>query len=240
MNAVSIKQFANPKPPAQAGGSFQLPWITLALLLFCLPLSLSADLFQLGYADRSLILEGQLWRLITGHLCHTSLSHLGWDLLAFVIAAGYLELNSRSALLASLCVGVVSIDALLLSPWSAVNSYAGLSGLLFAPLVLCLFIFARKQQALNGWLPMLICLAKLIWEQFSQQALLSQSPWPPYPAAHLAGALGGMIYLGFALINPGFNLMMTPPLPRRYKSRTSLRQGFYQLCVVKRQEKADT
>ena len=182
-------------PPATAGGTLRLPLITLALLLCSLPLSLSADLFQLSYFDRSLIHEGQLWRLITGHLCHTSISHLSWDLLAFAIAAGYLELQSRRVLLAALLAGLTILDMLLLSPWAEVTRYAGLSGLLFAPLVISLFIFARKQPSLNGWLPMLICLGKLIWEQFSQHTLLSQSPWPPYPAAHIAGFLAGVLIL---------------------------------------------
>ncbi|WP_299203568.1 rhombosortase [uncultured Amphritea sp.] len=194
INLTQLSSIFRP-PPASAGGTFQLPLVTLAILLLSVPLSVSADLFQLGYFDRSLIEQGQLWRLITGHLCHTSPSHLKWDLLAFAVAAGYLELNSRRVLLASLLTGVISVDALLLSSWAGISSYAGLSGLLFAPLLISLVIFARKQPYLTGWLPLLICMAKLIWEQFSLQALLSQSPWPPYPAAHLAGSFGGLLCL---------------------------------------------
>lgn len=187
------------RPPASAGGILQLPLVTLAIVLLSVPLSVSPELFQLGYFDRSLIEQGQVWRLITGHLSHTSLNHLGWDLVAFAVAAGYLELNSRRALLVSLITGVISVDALLLSPWAEISSYAGLSGLLFAPLLISLVIFARKQPSLIGWLPLLLCMAKLIWEQFSQQALLSQSPWPPYPAAHLAGAIGGILISKIAM-----------------------------------------
>ncbi|MBR9866501.1 MAG: rhombosortase [Oceanospirillales bacterium] len=194
MNAIRINARDNRlTPPATAGGIRRLPLITLSILLLSLPLSLSAELFQLGYFDRTMIEQGQWWRLISGHLCHTSVSHLSWDLLAFLVAAGYLELHSRSVLLGSLLTGLIILDALLLSPWSGVHSYAGLSGLLFAPLVISLYLFAKKQHALSGWLPMLICLGKLIWEQLSQQALLSQSPWPPYPAAHIAGALAGLL-----------------------------------------------
>ncbi len=180
-------------PPASAGGSAQLPLVTLTILLLSLPFSLSGALFQLGCFDRTLIQQGQFWRLITGHLCHTSLSHLGWDLLAFVVAAGYLELKTRKTLLASLLFGIICVDALLLSPFADISRYAGLSGLLFAPLLISLVIFARQQTSLTGWIPLLLCIVKLIWEQFSQQALLSNSPWPPYPAAHLAGALGAVL-----------------------------------------------
>lgn len=186
-------------PPASAGGVTSLPVITLCIGLLSLPFSLSAELFQLGYFDQRLIGEGQLWRLITGQISHTSLSHLGWDILAFTLAAGYLERHSKRLLLLSLLGGLITVNGLLLSPWSGVASYAGLSGVLFAPLFVSLLIFARKQPSLNGWLPMLICMSKLIWEQFSGQALLSQSPWPPYPAAHLVGALAGVSVVAFGL-----------------------------------------
>ncbi|WP_428033883.1 rhombosortase [Amphritea sp.] len=201
------------RPPASAGGILKLPLVTLAIVLLSIPLSVSPELFQFSYFDRSLIEQGQVWRLITGHLSHTSPSHLGWDLLAFVIAAGYLELSSRRVMLTSLLTGMISVDVLLLSPWSGVSSYAGLSGLLFSPLLISLLIFARRQASLNGWLPLLLCMAKLIWEQFSQQALLSQSPWPPYPAAHLAGAIGGVLIIKNALqlSRSGYNAKTAQP-----------------------------
>lgn len=186
-------------PPASAGGFISMPVITFSIILLALPFSLTPELFRLGYFNQTLIGEGQLWRLISGHLSHTSPSHLGWDLLAFALAAGYLERHSKQLLFLSLLGGLITVNGLLLSPWSGVASYAGLSGILFAPLFISLLIFARKQPSLNGWLPMLICMGKVIWEQFSGQALLSQSPWPPYPAAHLAGILAGISVVAFSL-----------------------------------------
>lgn len=195
MNQRLAKIFNRKEPPVSAGGTFSWPWITLAVILLSLPFSLTPSLFKLGYFDQQLIQQGQLWRLLTGHISHTSLSHLQWDLLAFAIAAGYLELHSRRLLLAALLTGLILLDTHLLSPLASISQYAGLSGILFAPLLISLVIFARKQPAINSWLPLLICLTKLIWEQFSQQALLSQSPWPAYPFAHLLGALAGLIVL---------------------------------------------
>ncbi|WP_417222943.1 rhombosortase [Amphritea sp.] len=198
-----LTQILKPQePPVNAGGAFNGPWITLIIILLSLPLSLVPSFFELGYFDQQLIQQGQLWRLLTGHLSHTSLSHLQWDLLAFAIAAGYLELHSRRLLLATLLTGLIMLDTHLLSPAAGISQYAGLSGLLFAPLLISLVIFARKQSAINGWLPLLICLGKLIWEQFSQQALLSQSAWPAYPIAHLLGALAGLMVLIAVLLYP--------------------------------------
>ena len=188
------------QPPANAGGVCCIPVITLSIIFLAFPFSLSTELFRLAYFDQRLISEGELWRLVSGHLSHTSTSHLSWDILAFALAAGYLERHSKRLLLLSLLGGLIAVNGLLLSPWSGVGSYAGLSGILFAPLFLSLLIFARKQPSLNGWLPMLICIGKVIWEQFSGQALLSQSPWPPYPAAHLAGLVGGISVMIFVVL----------------------------------------
>ncbi|GGK67539.1 hypothetical protein GCM10007941_17030 [Amphritea balenae] len=165
-------------------------------------LSQSPELFQLSYFDRELISEGQFWRLVSGHFSHTSLSHLGWDLLAFSLAAGYLERHSRKLLFISLAAAIVTVDALLLSDWAMITRYAGLSGILFSPLIFSLVIFALKQPSATGWLPLAICLIKLIWEQFSQVTLFSQSPWPAYPAAHLAGTVGALVCLAILISFP--------------------------------------
>lgn len=172
-----------------------LPWLTVVMASLAIGFSLSDNLFVQGYFDRQQIYSGQFWRLITGHVTHTSVSHLSWDLLAFCLTAGYLEFHSRKQLIMSLAAGLIAVDLLLLSSWASIEAYAGLSGLLFAPLVPALFIFARKQGGYSGWLPLAVCFMKLIWEQFSQQALFSQSNWPPYPAAHLAGFIGGVVIM---------------------------------------------
>ncbi|MDO6563160.1 rhombosortase [Amphritea sp. 1_MG-2023] len=182
------------EPPVNAGGACR-PWVTLTIILLSLPFSLAPPLFELGYFDQALIQQGQFWRLLTGHLSHTSLSHLQWDLLAFALAAGYLERHSRTLLLLSLLAAITLLDLHLLSNGATIQRYAGLSGILFAPLIISLVLFAQQQSSINGWLPLLICLSKLVWELGSQQALLSQSPWPAYPLAHLIGALAGFIIL---------------------------------------------
>ena len=185
--------FMSQKPRLPVGS--HLPWLTTVIACLATAFSLSDFLFVQGYFNKQLIHSGEIWRLLTGHITHTSLSHLSWDLLAFFVAASYLEYHNRKLLVISLAAGLIAVDLLLLSPWASIQSYAGLSGLLFAPLVPALFIFARKQADYSGWLPLGICLIKLIWELCSQQALFSQSNWPPYPAAHLAGFLGGVLVI---------------------------------------------
>lgn len=172
---------------------YKFPWFTLLVSLLCLPFSLSATGFALGCFDWQLIQSGEYWRLITGHLSHTGAGHLFWDLLAYSLASAYIECRNRSwAVIATVC-GILSVDLLLLSPLASVNQYAGLSGMLFAPLCLALTIFGLKHKGLVGWLPLLLCIGKVIWEQFSQTAFLSDSNWPVYTAAHLVGIAGGCL-----------------------------------------------
>lgn len=181
--------------PAQAGGAWGLPWISLSIALLSLPLSLSVTGFNFGYFDLQLIQSGQFWRLLSGHLSHTSPSHLLWDLIAFLLATAYLEYHSRSLALLTIIAGVSGVDLLLISDIASINSYAGLSGMLFAPLTVSLILFGINSGSTTGWLPLLICAGKIVWETFSGSALLSDSLWPPYPPAHIAGIAAGLTSL---------------------------------------------
>lgn len=186
-----IPRNRKPTLPALAGRF----WLTLSLALTALSLSLTELAFYNSYFDRQLIWQGQYWRLLSGHFTHTSLSHMGWDLIAFTLAVGYVEQRSRTLALICLTAGTLSVNLLLLSPVAEVGRYAGLSGMLFAPLTIALVHFAVTRGTPEAWLPALICLIKLVMEQVSGTALLSQSPWPPYTAAHIAGTAGGLALL---------------------------------------------
>ena len=41
--------------------------------------------------DRTAVGQGEVWRLLTGHLLHYTPRHLGWDLLAFLLLGGWCE-----------------------------------------------------------------------------------------------------------------------------------------------------
>ncbi|WP_432473596.1 rhombosortase [Amphritea sp. HPY] len=179
-------------PPAPAGGKkLPLPWFSILIALLTLPLSLSDSGFNFAYFDTQLINAGQYWRLFSGHLSHISPSHLLWDLIAFLLASCYLEYHNRRLAVLSVSAGICSVNLLLISDIASINSYAGLSGLLFAPLTISLIMFGIRSRSATGWLPLLICTVKVIGESISGVSLLSDSLWPPYPPAHLAGILGG-------------------------------------------------
>jgi len=170
-----------------------VPWVTMAITLFSVMLSLMPNALDLLCFDTLAIGQGEWWRLITGHLVHSSFDHLWWDALAFFCVGCYLELTSPKWLLIALLAGFVTVNGLLLSPWSSLLYYCGLSGVLFAPLTLALWIHWQGNKGLLAVAPMLVCVVKVIWECSQQSALLVSSGWPAYPQAHLAGVVGGLL-----------------------------------------------
>jgi len=73
----------------------RIPWLTVTTA--SLPALLAgASLGGFGVADaaqydRAALLRGEVWRLVTGHFVHWSLSHLVWDVLAFLILGAICE-----------------------------------------------------------------------------------------------------------------------------------------------------
>jgi len=171
----------------------RVPWFTLVITLCAVLLSLATDTLMMFCFDRVAIEHGEWWRLITGHLVHSSFDHLWWDVLAFFCVGWYLEVKSLKLLLIALLSGFVMVNGLLLSAWSPLLYYCGLSGLLFAPLTLALWLHWQRNKGLFGVIPLLICLGKVIWECSQQSTLLVSSGWPAYPQSHLAGIVGGLL-----------------------------------------------
>jgi len=170
-----------------------VPWFTMTITLCSVLLSLTPDVLMDFCFDSEAIEQGEWWRLITGHLVHSSFDHLWWDALAFLCVGCYLEVKSLKLLLIALLSGFVTVNGLLLSPWSPLLYYCGLSGLLFAPLTLALWMHWQCKKGLLAILPMLVCIVKVVWECSQQSTLLVTSGWPAYPQAHLAGIVGGVL-----------------------------------------------
>lgn len=163
--------------------------------VICILLLTKGDLLALCFDLHAINHQGEWWRLITGHLVHSSSSHLFWDLCAFTGVSWYLERHAPTLLLPSWLAGIAAVNLLLMSPLSELSYYCGLSGLLFAPLLIALFQFQKQVGGLTGYLPLLVTGAKLSWELFSSQHFLVQSDWAPYPEAHLAGLAGGLLMM---------------------------------------------
>jgi rhomboid family GlyGly-CTERM serine protease len=148
------------------------------------------------YARQGLA-EGQLWRLLSGHLVHSDPAHLGWDLGALVLLGWAFEPLLRERFWSLLGVAALVIDAGLWFGLPGLARYCGLSGLLNALLAAGLWRLWR-QHGRHPLVPAiaLLSLLKPLWELSAGQALFTSTLWPSLPEAHLLGLAAG---LGYAL-----------------------------------------
>ena len=145
--------------------------------------------------DRNAILSGEVWRLVTGHLAHLSLSHLFLNLagLIFIWVLFNKHLHPKQWLLVMLAGGFgISLGLLILHP--GLRWYVGLSGVLHTLFVLgCLLDI--QQQRKDAWFLLILVMIKLLWEQLKGPLPGSEnmSGGPVVVDAHLFGAIMGFI-----------------------------------------------
>ena len=189
----------------------RLPLVTIAITALTAALSLLAPLTEPGSGSLfwRLALDseapGEVWRWASGHLLHTSPTHLLWNLLALAVLGALVEHHSRRLLLASLAAGAGTV-----SLWFFVQNgftyYVGWSGVLNTLLVTALFsqyappdgdVEAPDRRAHNTLLGgiAVAALLKNIAEFESGMSLTAVGPWPAAPGAHLAGFAGGVALL---------------------------------------------
>ena len=108
-----------------------LPWLSLTLA------GLVAALFAaFGPAptawvyDRFAIVDGEWWRLLSGHWVHSDGSHLIWNLAALLALGWIIETRSRYALIVGLLGGSIGVDLVLWLWLPEVTRYCGMSGVL--------------------------------------------------------------------------------------------------------------
>ncbi len=173
------------------------PWLALGFGLLVLGFGLSSASFAEALLfNRPEIQQGQLWRLWTAHILHFGWSHLGWNLLVFIMAAGWIERLSRRALLGLILLSppIISVGLLISCPSLAI--YAGLSGMDTA-LIAFLGIISLRQEANRTGLVLLgILLMKIGAEFVSESSLFAGFSDPSIrsvPLSHLFGMLAGIL-----------------------------------------------
>lgn len=171
-------------------------WPVLLLGTLALIASLSAGngAPALRY-ERSLVLAGDWWRILTGQVVHLGLSHLvlnlaGLALIGWVFGPG-VRAAQWLAVLAASWVGIAA-GFLLLEPQLA--WYVGLSGLLHG-LLLGAAVLDHGLDRRVRWVLVIGTLAKLAWEQWAGALPLTAEAagGPVIVAAHLYGGLGGLL-----------------------------------------------
>lgn len=172
------------------------------------------------YFDIDGVLKGQWWRLVSGHFVHSDLQHLLWNSVAFLVLGGMLEKSGAWALPVTLLAGIGFVDLLLVSPFSEVAVYCGMSGFLNSLFVFCLWQHWRTYN--NRVFPVIAAagLLKTFIEIVIQDSLLTEISWPPYPEAHLAGILGGAVLICLA-----HHISAVSNLHQTSRKRLPARQG---------------
>lgn len=141
--------------------------------------------------DRSPIIQGDYWRLITGHLVHLDARHLILNLAAgglMVLLFGHAFGWRQSWLVVG--VSVLAIDFCFLVFEPQLRWYVGLSGVLHGVLAAGAVAWWRSEPRWLAALLTAIVGVKLIFEQW-QGALPLAGEVPVIVDAHLYGALGG-------------------------------------------------
>jgi rhomboid family GlyGly-CTERM serine protease len=133
---------------------------------------------------------GRWWGLLTGHWLHADFQHMIWNISALAILGTMIERRSRTLLLWSIVVGMLSVDILLLSPFSDLQRYCGLSGLLNTLLGVVLYLCWRETRSKLVLLTAALSVGKIALEMYSGQSIFTEIAWPPFAIAHLAGIMG--------------------------------------------------
>ena len=157
---------------------------------------LGADALPVLRYERSAVLSGEAWRLVTGHLVHADMVHLGWNVLgvlivAFLVARDY----SWRQWLVILGVSIATTDLgfLLLAP--QLEWYVGFSGVLHGLMAAGLVAWLRTSRDAITWIVTGLFAAKLAWEHFAGPLPFTAASLelPVVHEAHTYGAIGGAL-----------------------------------------------
>lgn len=157
--------------------------------------ALGADAVPVLRYERSAVLAGEAWRLVTGHLVHADLVHLGWNVLGVLIVAFLFARDfSWRQWLVILVVSTATTDLgfLLLEP--QLEWYVGFSGVLHGLMAAGLVAWLRTESRdAITWIVTGLFAAKLAWEHFAGPLPFTAASLelPVVHEAHTYGAIGG-------------------------------------------------
>jgi rhomboid family GlyGly-CTERM serine protease len=170
-----------------------IPRLTLALLASLLVAYCATGAAELLVYDRAAILQGQWWRLATGHWVHFSHAHLLCNVLVIAAAGSLIEMTRRGdfALLCALAILPAGPALLLAEP--GLVQFGGASGVACA-----LVVYAALSGLTTPGRWRVVCALllgavglKLLVEWgagWSLSAGVGQRDFVPVPLSHLVGA----------------------------------------------------
>ena len=187
--------------------------LTLGALLLVMNLGLlaGAPTWAKGFAeslqyDRQAILDGQLWRLVTGNLVHWSPEHLALDVGGFLLLGLVSERPLRGAFVRLCLVLSLAIGVALLIFLPRLEIYRGLSGVdsgLFTAALAVEAAQARFEPRRWLWLfpAAAIFVVKVVYECASGQLFFGTAALGelgvPVPLSHAIGALAATVCMAW-------------------------------------------
>jgi rhomboid family GlyGly-CTERM serine protease len=153
--------------------------------------------------ERAAVAQGELWRLLTGHLVHLGWHHYALNVmgLALMWALFYPDYSPARWLLI-LLMSAASIDTGFFFVERGLVWYVGLSGVLHGVMAAGTLAHARRREP-DAWILVPFLVGKLVWEQTRGPMPYSSDPaGDVVVAAHLYGALGGAVAGLFLLFLP--------------------------------------
>lgn len=166
--------------------------------------------------DRSRILAGEYWRIVSGHLIHTNLNHLLLNGFGLTLAWVLMPLRPRPhTALVGLAIVAASCGLALLLFEPQIIGYRGLSGVIHGLLVLgAIFNIATMGERSLGLIVLGAVALKLYSESFgtSGSMVTALIGAPVVTQLHFWGALAGAAVAILLLIGIGFGQAIARPL----------------------------
>ena len=145
--------------------------------------------------ERTAVLDGQWWRLVTGHLVHADAAHLAWNLAGaalvwWLFGAEYGRLEWLVIVLAS----AAAIDIAFLGWMPGLDWYVGLSGVLHGCMAAGLAAWLARARDPLVLLVAILFAAKLVFEHWQGPLPFTAGTLalPVIVEAHSYGAIGGL------------------------------------------------
>lgn len=151
------------------------------------------SIYDLLIYQREEIVQGEVWRLLTGQLLHLSIEHYIYNIVAFLLLYNIaLKLHSERIFWLSVIWCNIATGLAIFFMLPNVIWYAGASGFLHG-VVLVMIIQLIKQQLFLGLFFLLIIITKLVYEQVF--GVIGQFNFKVIVDVHLIGFISGVLYL---------------------------------------------
>jgi membrane associated rhomboid family serine protease len=153
---AQLARMAEVDEAARALPRVRATWVLVAACLaaYLAQLSLGQVVFEVSYFSPALVLDGDLWRVLTANLVHAFPRfplHLGLNLIG-LMALGMLVERSLGAARATCVMGASALGAMAASGFADYAAVVGVSGVVFGLAGGVLWLELRRAEQLPAWL----------------------------------------------------------------------------------------